>query len=156
MADAPAGKVMFYHLTRDPVEVTARTLLERAMGAGWRVAVRMRDADRLSWLDQKLWLGPDEGFLPHGIAGGPHDADQPILLTTDAAANTPHAVMSIDGAEASPEEAATLERLFVLFDGQDGAAVEHALGQWRRFKEAGSPAEYWSQESGKWEKKAST
>ena len=74
------GEVYFYHLTRAPLEATLPTLLGRARAAGWRVAVRGTDAARLDWLDEKLWL--DDGFLPHGRAGGEFDGDQPILLTT--------------------------------------------------------------------------
>ena len=42
----------------------------------------------------------------------------------------------------------------VLFDGRDPMAVEHARGQWRSLTRAGCAAQYWSQESGAWEKKA--
>ena len=83
------GAVYFYHLTRRPLEHTLPTLLDKARGAGWRVAVRGPDPDRLAWLDEKLWLGPEDRFLPHGLAGGPHDAAQPILLTTGAGENDP-------------------------------------------------------------------
>ncbi len=75
------GAAYFYHLTRNPLEVALPQLLGRAMQAGWRVAVRGRDPARLDWLDRQLWLGAPDGFLPHGLAGGPHDAVQPVLLT---------------------------------------------------------------------------
>ena len=76
------GVIRFYHMTRAPVEATLARLLERAHDAGLRVEVRGTDLARMDWLDQKLWLGDEAGFLPHGLAGGPHDALQPILLTT--------------------------------------------------------------------------
>ena len=76
------GDVYFYHLTRQPLEHTLPALLGKARQAGWRIAVRGTDAARMAWLDDQLWLGADDAFLPHGLAGGPHDADQPILLTT--------------------------------------------------------------------------
>lgn len=143
----------FYHLTRSPVEATLAMLLPKALGAGWRVAVRGTDAARLDRLDVALWAG--DGFVPHGLAGGPHDAFQPVLLTTSAgAANSPSCVMAIDGAEIAPEEAAALERVCLLFEGADDAAVEAARGQWRRLTEAGVPAVYWSEEGGSWAKKA--
>lgn len=149
------GAVFFYHLTQKPLEATLPVLLGKSLAAGWRVAVRGRDAARLDWLDEKLWLGPEEGFLPHGRAGGPHDALQPILLTTQAAApNAPECVMCIDGAELSAEETAQLERACILFDGNDPAAVETARGQWRALTGAGVSAQYWSEASGRWEKKA--
>ena len=147
------GAAFFYHLTRSPVEVTLPMLVERAMGAGWRVAVRGTSPERLDWLDEKLWLG--EGFLPHGRAGGDHDADQPVLLTSETSTpNGAACLMAIDGAEVAAEEVSALERTCILFDGNDPAAVETARGQWRALTGAGCAAQYWSQESGRWEKKA--
>lgn len=148
------GAAYFYHLTRRPLEETLPTLLEKARGAGWRVAVRGSDAARLDWLDEKLWLGPEEGFLPHGRAGGPHDAAQPILLTTEAqAANAPDCVMAIDGAEVAADEVQALARVCVLFDGNDPSAVQSARVQWKALTDAGCSAQYWSEESGRWEMK---
>jgi DNA polymerase-3 subunit chi len=132
-------------------------LLGKALGAGWRVAVRGPDAARMHWLDQKLWLVPEEGFLPHGLAGGPHDAAQPVLLTvTQEAANDPQCLMTVDGADVAPDEVQRLERVCILFDGNDPAAVDVARGQWRNLTGAGCSAQYWSEESGRWEKKAET
>ena len=79
------GAAFFYHLTQRPLEATLPMLLTKALQAGWRVAVRGRDAGQMAWLDEKLWLGPEDGFLPHGLAGGAHEADQPVLLTTQEA-----------------------------------------------------------------------
>ncbi len=149
------GAVYFYHLTRGPLEATLPVLLGKARAAGWRVAVRGVDEGRMQWLDQKLWTGPDEGFLAHGLAGGDHDADQPILLTCKTqAGNDPACVMSIDGAVVTPEEVAGLERVCILFDGNDPEAVQQARTQWKTLTDAGTSAQYWSEESGRWEKKA--
>ncbi|WP_420586902.1 DNA polymerase III subunit chi [Ruegeria sp.] len=149
------GAVYFYHLTRQPLERTLPVLLDKARQAGWKIAVRGTDPARMDWLDETLWLGPDEGFLPHGCAGGPHDAAQPILLTTGPeAANEPACVMAVDGAAVEPEEVSALERVCILFDGNDERAVQHARGQWKALTGAGCAAQYWSEESGRWEKKA--
>jgi DNA polymerase-3 subunit chi len=149
------GAAYFYHLTQKPLETTLPMLLGKALGAGWRVAVRGTDAARMDWLDQKLWLGPEDGFLPHGLAGGPHDAAQPVLLTVAReAANDPQCLMTIDGAEVAPDEVTRLDRVCILFDGNDPAAVEVARGQWRALTGAGCSAQYWSEETGRWEKKA--
>ncbi|MFK7937750.1 MAG: DNA polymerase III subunit chi [Roseovarius sp.] len=151
------GAAFFYHLTRAPLEVTLPLLLDKARGAGWRIAVRGQDEARMEWLDAKLWLGPEDAFLPHGRAGQPHAAEQPILLTTGAqAANTPACLMTIDGADVSPDEVTAMERVCVLFDGHDDAAVQTARGQWKTLTDAGCSAQYWSEESGRWEKKAET
>lgn len=150
------GAAFFYHLTQKPLEATLPMLLEKARGAGWRVAVRGVDEGRLDWLDEKLWQGTEDSFLPHGRAGGPHDALQPVLLTSGAAGNDPQCLMLVDGAEVSPEEVSALERVCVLFDGSDPEAVDRARAQWKTLTAAGCAAQYWSEESGRWEKKAET
>ncbi|WP_425100045.1 DNA polymerase III subunit chi [Tropicibacter sp. S64] len=149
------GEAYFYHLTRRPMDETLAVLLERSLKEGWRVAVRGQEPGRMDWLDQKLWQGPEEGFLPHGLAGGPHDALQPILLTAGPdLPNDPHCLISVDGASVSPEEVTRLARVSVLFDGHDEAALDVARGQWRALTDAGCKAKYWSEESGRWEMKA--
>lgn len=148
------GAVYFYHLTQRPVEDTLAVLLGKARQAGWRVAVRGTDPDRLAWLDEKLWLGADDGFLPHGLAGGPHDADQPILLATGPTkANNPSCVMSVDSADVTPEEINGMERVCILFDGHDDMAMQRARRQWKTLTGAGCSAQYWSEEAGRWEMK---
>ncbi|MFY9211474.1 MAG: DNA polymerase III subunit chi [Aestuariivita sp.] len=148
------GAAYFYHLTNRPLEATLPMLLERARAAGWRVAVRGPERARLEWLDERLWLGAEDGFLAHGIEGGAHDADQPILLTQGLAGNDPACLMTFDGADVGPEEVQALERVCVLFDGNDEHALQTARGQWKALTTAGCSAQYWSEESGRWEKKA--
>ena len=151
------GEVFFYHLTRSPLEAALPMLLERSLQAGWRVCVRGPNAARLNWLDERLWLYPEDGFLPHGQAGGPQDAHQPILLTNEQGnPNDAQALMAIDGAEISEDDMRGHVRVFVVFDGNDPDAVAHARTQWMAAKNAGVTAKYWSQESGRWEMKAST
>ena len=149
------GAAYFYHLTRQPLEQVLPMLLARSRSAGWRVAVRGTESKRMEWLDEKLWLGPEEEFLPHGLAGGEFDAEQPILLTyTQDLANDPACLMSVDGADITADEVEKMDRVCILFDGNDPVALEKARGQWRELTEQGAAAQYWSQESGKWEKKA--
>lgn len=146
------GAVYFYHLTGRTLESTLGALLPKALEAGWRVELRGRDPALLDQLDRQLWQG--DGFLPHGVSGGPHDAEQPVLLTTKPGGNTATCVMSVDGAEIAPDEITQLERACVLFDGASADAVEHARGQWRSLTEAGVTAQYWAEEDGRWVKKA--
>jgi DNA polymerase-3 subunit chi len=151
------GAAWFYHMTRKPLEETLPVLLDRARGAGWRVAIRGTDPARLAWLDDKLWLLSDDGFLPHGVAGGEFDADQPVLLTTGTAMpNGATYLVAIDGAEVTPAEVAAMERVSVMFDGHDPDALARARAQWKALTGAGCAAAYWSEESGRWEKKAET
>jgi DNA polymerase-3 subunit chi len=151
------GEVFFYHLTQSPLEGALRLLIEKSLGVGWRVAVRGRSDAMLDRLDAALWLGDDAGFLPHGRAGGAHDADQPVLLTTATqAANRPDCLLAVEGAEVAAAEVAELQRAMILFDGHDPQAVQGARDQWRALKDAGVKAKYWSEESGRWAMKAET
>jgi len=145
---------LFYHVTQSPVEEVVANLLQRALGQGWRVELRGTDAGRMEWYDQRLWLGGDEAFLPHGLAGGPHDDLQPVLLTTAPRPEGMQAIMALDGAEVSLEEIAQKERVWILFDGRDMQALERTRAQWRDLTGAGASAQYWSEERGRWEKKA--
>jgi len=150
------GEVYFYHLTETPLEGALPMILGRARERGWLIEVRGRDAARIEALDLALWAKPDDGFLPHGIAGGPHDADQPILLTTAAASPARACVMSVDGADVSADEVAQAERACILFDGADGAALSRARDQWKALTSDGCAAQYWAQDGGRWTKKAET
>lgn len=156
------GRVMFYHLTQSTPEALVPQLIRRAQDAGWRVELRGSDADSLARLDERLWLA--EGFLAHGMAGGPHDADQPVLLRQVARdtggsddgspppANGAACILSLDGAAVPVAPSAGIARICILFDGRDPAALEVARGQWRAVVAAGLVAEYWSEASGRWRK----
>ncbi|MCP5038706.1 MAG: DNA polymerase III subunit chi [Rhodobacteraceae bacterium] len=147
------SEVYFYHMTRTPLEATLPLLLTKSLEAGWKVLVRGTDQAMLSWLDEKLWLG--DGFLPHGLAGGTFDADQPVLLTTQTGdMQGANALISVDGAMIDPGEVAALKRASILFDGNDRDAIAHARTMWKTLTSAGLPAQYWSQEGGRWEMKA--
>ncbi len=149
------GVAYFYHLTQASVEQTLPMLLTKSRDAGWVVEVRGVDAAAMERLDKALWNGPPEAFLPHGLAGGDYDADQPILLTTGGgAAAFATCLMSVHGADISAEEVQAAERVCVLFDGHDGDALAKARVQWKALTGAGCSAQYWSQDSGRWEKKA--
>jgi len=149
------GAVLFYHLTQRPLADTLRTLLEKSLSNGWRVAVRGTDQAALTQLDEALWLGPKEGFVPHGLAGGDFDAAQPVLLQTGAEiVNDAMCLMAVQGADVSAQDADKCERVCILFDGHDDAAVAQARVQWKALTGAGVAAQYWSEESGRWEKKA--
>ncbi len=150
------GAAYFYHLTRTPLERSLPMLLGKAREAGWRVALRGRDAARLRRLDDLLWEGAPDSFVPHGLWDGAAPHDQPILLLVEGtdAANAPDCVMAIDGAQVSAQEVEASARVCIIFDGNDPAAVEVARGQWKALTTQGAAAQYWSEESGRWQMKA--
>ncbi len=148
------AEVFFYHLTRSPLEQVLPDLLELCLQREWRVCVRGANEERLAWLDDRIWLHKDEGFLPHGRQGGPHDAHQPILLTTGEAVNLADVLMLVDGSRPDLAEITDFERVCILFDGNSDSAVNVARSDWKAVAEASVPAQYWAQAEGKWQKKA--
>jgi DNA polymerase III subunit chi len=149
------GTVMFFHLMQSAPADTLAVNAPRALAQGWRVMVRGTDLAALERLDGQLWLkGGDDSFLPHGLEGGPQDADQPVLLGLGAPVNGAKVLALVDGAGATDAEIAAMERVWVLFDGNDSDRLQAARGQWKAMTAAGHAAQYWSEESGRWEKKA--
>ena len=152
------GNALFYHLTRSAAEQLLPGLIGKARQAGWRVELRGTDPARMARLDDLLWQG--DGFLPHGLAGGPHDGVQPVLLTADegvGGAGGPvgaDCLIAVDGAAVDPAECAPAQRVCIVFDGNNPVALDRARGQWRSLTSAGIAAEYWSEAWGRWERKA--
>ena len=148
-------EIFFYHLTRSPVEQVLPDLLERVLSRKWRAVVRAVDTRRLEFLEKKLWASRDDGFLPNGLAGGPHDSAQPVLLTTgNENANLADVLLLVDGARTTSEECQNYERVCLLFDGNNEDTVAAARQDWKDLTDAGIPAQYWAQDDGSWVKKA--
>lgn len=148
-----SATAVFYHLIHAGLDETVMTTVSRALGAGWRVMIRAAQPGLLQHLDAKLWLGPEEGFLAHGLADGRHDADQPVLLGAGEITNGAQGLMLLAGAEARPEDLPGLERIWVLFDGSDPEAVARARQSWTTLTGWGLAAQYWSDAEGGWSKK---
>ncbi len=148
-------EVLFYHLQRQPLERVLPTLLEKSLERGWRVVVQASSDERVDALDAHLWTYRDDGFLPHGTARDAEAPQQPILLTTgEHNPNGATVRFLIDGAPV-PADAASYERIVLLFDGEDDDAVAAARVRWTDVKAQGFEATYWqADENGRWEKKA--
>ena len=146
--------VWFYHLQTRPLEETLPRLLELSLGRDWNVVVQSPDPQRIEALDQILWSFRDDSFLPHGREGDALQAHDPIILATSAA-NPNQAVLRvlIDRAPL-PEDAQAYQRIVLMFDGQDEAALVDARAQWAKAKAMGLDVTYWQQdETGAWGKR---
>lgn len=142
-------EILFYHLTSRTLEEVLPDLLQRSLDRGWRCAVQAGQ-ERLKPLDDLLWTFAEDSFLPHGVEAD-DGADQPVVLL-DHAGNPNRASVRflLDGA-ALPEDAEDYERVVVLFDGRDEAAVALSRERWREVKAKSLPASYWQQdEAGRW------
>ncbi|NOX39968.1 MAG: DNA polymerase III subunit chi [Alphaproteobacteria bacterium] len=150
------AEVLFYHLTRTPLEKTLPDLLEKSRAKGWKVVVRVGSQQALDQLDDQLWLGAEDGFLAHGKSGGNHDTSQPILLTcSDKVSNGADILIAVAMAQVALTEVPDFKRICIVFDGNDQAALTRAREQWSGVTDAGFPAKYWSQEGRNWFEKAS-
>jgi DNA polymerase-3 subunit chi len=148
-------ELLFYHLHRQPIEKVLPALLEKSIERGWRVVVQAASEERVEALDAHLWTYRDDGFLPHGTAKEGDAAAQPVLLTTgEDNPNGAHVRFLIDGA-AVPEDAASYQRIVLLFDGEDEDAVAAARARWSEAKTQGFACTYWQpDEQGRWQQKA--
>ena len=149
-------ELLFYHLHRQPIEKVLPALLEKSLERGWRVVVQAATDERIEALDAHLWTYRDDGFLPHGTTKESEAAAQPVLLTTsDDNPNGANVRFLIDGA-AVPADAASYQRIVLLFDGEDDDAVATARARWSEAKAAGFEVTYWQpDENGRWKQKTS-
>ena len=142
-------EAFFYQLAGDSPEAVLPRMLDMALQKGWRIEVRGLSRDRMDRLDLSLW-GEGGEFRPHGLAGGPHDADQPILLTLGEGQGARDCLMALDGAPVTEAEAKVAQRVCVVFDGADQEALGTARAQWKALTGAGLAARYYVREDGTW------
>jgi DNA polymerase-3 subunit chi len=144
-------QVDFYQLSRDPAEAALAMIAGKVIETGERLLVVSADPALTARISDALWTRRADSFLAHAVAGGPHDARQPILLgETAQAANGARFVAFADGRWR--EEADGFERIFLLFD---EATIEDARATWRSLDGREEvERNYWRQEDGKWIKAA--
>lgn len=143
-------KVDFYQLAGVGADTVLASLAERLLKEQQRLLIVSDDEAQLARLDRQLWSeGPT--FLPHGVAGGPDDSRQPVLLSTTPDAPNLARNVAIAGGEWR-EAALGFDRAFYLFDDE---RVEGARLTWKLL--AGRDQverRYWAREDGRWTQKA--
>lgn len=148
-------EALFYHLDGQPLERVLPVLLQKSVERGWKVVVEAGTPERLAALDTHLWTYDDAAFLPHGTAADGHAERQPIYLT--AGPDTPNgaSVRFLVDRAPPPANAAAYERLVLIFDGTDEAALGDARAAWKSLKDGGVEVTYWQQDGdGRWQRKA--
>ena len=122
-------RVDFYQLSRDPVDITVAKLARKVLQAGERLVVVSADEAQRHHLSKVLWEQGGATFLANGMAGGPHETRQPILISESCAApNDARMLLVADGVWR--DEAPGFERVLLLFDADRRDA---AAELWRRF-----------------------
>ncbi len=143
-------RVDFYRLTRDPVERVLPALATRILANGARLLVVAAPAMQRQAIDEALWTLNPASFLPHGHAGSPDEAIEPILI-----AGTPHASPANGATHLAladgewREEALGFERTFLLFD---NSRIDDARALWRTLAARDDvDNRFWKQdENGRW------
>src|SRR5258708_36578009 len=116
-------EIVFYPLQRQPIERVLPAMLEKSLERGWRVIVQASSDERIDALDAHLWTYRDDGFLAHGTYRENEAAMQPVLLTVhDHNPNSATVRFLIDGVGV-PADAASYQRIVLMFDGEDDEAV---------------------------------
>ena len=139
-------RVDFYQLTRDPVEAVLPLIARNTLAQGQRLLV-VAEPDQFDRLSDALWTRLPESFLAHGRAGDPHEARQPILLSSAVQpANGARYIALADGVWR--EEALTFDRAFLLFSDTTIAAARQV---WRDLgNHEALDRHLWKQDGGKW------
>ena len=121
------------------------------LAAGERLLVVAEDRALLEAISTALWEADPASFLANGLAGGAHDARQPVLLSDRLeAANGARYVLLADGRWRDPGDGFT--RAILLFD---EATVTAARATWKALGDrAGLERRYFRQEGGRWVKVA--
>ena len=148
-------EILFYHLQRQPLERVLPTMLAKSIERGWRVVVQAASEERVDALDAHLWTYRDDSFLPHATWREAEARDQSVLLTVhDDNPNGASVRFLLDGAPV-PADAASYQRIVLLFDGDDPDAVDAARARWSEAKGQGHDVTYWQpDEHGRWQRKA--
>lgn len=140
-------RVDFYQLSRDPAPAATALLARKTIEAGERLLVVADDSALLESIGSELWESAPESFLANGMAGGAHDARQPILLSPDVTpANGAQFLLLADGHWRDPGEA--FRRVMYLFD---DTTIDEARRTWRMLVgEEEASCRFWKQQGGRW------
>ena len=148
-------EALFYHLDGQPLERILPVLLQKSVERGWRVVVEAGTPERLAALDSHLWTFDDAAFLPHGMAADGHPELQPVYLAAGPETPNDATVRFLVDRAPPPDDAERYQRLVLIFDGTDEAALTDARAAWKVLKERGLDVTYWQQDGeGRWVRKA--
>ncbi len=161
--------IAFYHLTASSADDALPQLLSKTVAAGKKAMV-VSNKNGMMALSAALWSYghannerkgmpsyAEGSWLPHGLEGKDNDDASlcPIWFSGEVASNQNNAEFAFYLDEHVPQDVGAFDRVFVLFNGLDDAAVTSARSQWKDLRAAGHALSYWTQDDrGKWEKTA--
>jgi DNA polymerase-3 subunit chi len=145
-----------YHLTSRPVSRAVAELCEKALERGMVVDIISPSADRLTALDEALWMEPKDAFLPHVRWQEDLLEGEPLRLGTVPCPNPPASLaILLDGARLT--EPRPYARVMWVFEDADTVARDAARDAFKQAKTAGTVARYFTEAgSGGWTETART
>lgn len=147
-------EVLFYHLQGATLEGVLPPLVEKSIERGWRVTIQTASEERADALDSHLWTYRDDSFLAHGTWRDRDAADQPVILAVDERNPNGSSVRFLVDRAELPSDAATYQRVVLIFNGEDDEAVAAARSAWSDCKARGFDATYWQpDERGRWQRR---
>lgn len=122
---------------RAPGEAVAR-LAAWHWRQGARVLILAADPQQAAGLDALLWTFDPASFVPHALAGGADQADEPILISQEPA-NLNHAsVLIMTKPPASPQAVPPgFQRVIVLIPLEDGPDLRACRDCFRQARDQG-------------------
>lgn len=138
----------FYLLESGGPELALAPLAGKVLETGGRLLVVAGEARARERISQALWSAGAESFLANGIAGGEHDARQPILIAPDITpANGARFLALADGVWREPGDG-DFDRVLLVFGEAERVAARET---WRLLKtREGWTCRFFRREGRKW------
>ncbi len=143
-------RVDFYLVEQGGPEGALAPLAAKVLGAGGRLLVVADEVEERRRLSEALWSWRADSFLANGVAGGAHDAAQPILISDRIAPDNGATYLALaDGVWREGGEEG-FERVLLVFGNQ---TREAARDIWRMAKgREGWECQFFKQDAGRWTK----
>jgi len=131
----PKTRVEFINLAKTGADLAsaAARLAAYHAAAGKRVLLLAHDQEQAQNLDARLWDFDPASFVPHNLAGGPDQANEPVLIGLSPAAPNRAQVLIM----ASPLDDPPLADYQLIIDfvppDQEGSALALARARYKAF-----------------------
>lgn len=111
-------------------------LAARHWREGRRMVVLAQDQPQAQEVDRLLWTFDPASFIPHALAGGPDQAQEPILVATDAAnLNQAQVLIMLAACQPSTDHLADYDHLIDFVPAEPGRELDAARERYRRWQE---------------------
>lgn len=136
MAASPTPRVDFY-VSKDSASqfalLTACRIAEKALTAGHRIHIRLRNQAECEKLDAMLWTFRDRSFIPHELSSFPID-HCPVTISPEISEK--HADMLLNVVDEIPQNIKQFQRIAEIIDNQP-ESINAGRERYRFYRENG-------------------